>query len=128
MLLNLTDLSTEPLHRQMFRQLRAQILAGQLSAEESLPSIRAMARDQRVSVITVQRAYDDLERAGLIRSRRGKGFFVAALDRDTRLQMAEQRALDSLSQVIDEILAEGLEPGQVRALVERVLGAGGDES
>ena len=66
LILNLTEHSDEPLHAQLSRQLRAKILATDLDAGAPLPSIRGMAKDQRVSVITVQRAYDDLEREGLI--------------------------------------------------------------
>ena len=60
LLLNLTDLSSEPLHGQISRQIRARILAHELTDEAPLPSIRVMARQQRVSVITVKRAYEDL--------------------------------------------------------------------
>ena len=67
MILNLTDLSEEPLQSQIARQIRAMVLAGDLPAEESLPSIRAMAREQRISVITVQRAYGHLEREGFLK-------------------------------------------------------------
>ena len=71
MILNLSELSDEPLHAQISRQIRARILAHELTDEAPLPSIRVMARQQKVSVITVKRAYEDLEREGLIRSRRG---------------------------------------------------------
>ena len=70
MLLNLTDLSDESLQSQISRQIRAKILSGELAAGEVLPSIRGLARDQHVSVITVQRGYENLERDGLIHSRR----------------------------------------------------------
>ena len=76
MILNLSDLSDEPLQGQIVRQVRAKILAGELAADSDLPSIRSLAREQQVSVITVQRAYESLVREGLIHSRRGKGFFV----------------------------------------------------
>jgi GntR family transcriptional regulator len=124
MLLNLSDVSTEPLHRQIFRQLRAQILAGHLEPNEALPSIRGLAREQQVSVITVQRAYEDLERELLIRARRGKGFFVNTLDPMRRNEMAEQKAHESLAVAINEALEEGLEPGQVRDLVDLILKRG----
>ena len=75
MLLHLSELSAEPMQNQIARQIRASILAGTLREGEALPSIRALARDVKVSVITVQRAYATLETEGVIRSRRGKGFF-----------------------------------------------------
>ena len=121
MLLNLTDLSAEPLQKQMFRQLRALILTSRLGPGLAIPSIRAMAREQRVSVITVQRAYEDLEREGLIRSRRGKGFFVNELSDNHRTRLAEDRAFEAMNLAIREASAEGLRPQQIRLLVERIL-------
>ena len=91
MLLQLTDVSDEPLHHQISRQIRAKILAGVLADGDSLPSIRGLAKESRVSVITVQRAYDDLDREGLIQARRGKGFFVRRLDPDDKTRLASER-------------------------------------
>jgi GntR family transcriptional regulator len=108
MLLNLTDLSSEPLQSQIVRQIRARILSGELGADTDLPSIRALAREQHVSVITVQRAYETLMREGLIHSRRGKGFFVSQLKDRERQKMAKQRLLESLVPIIKAALEEGL--------------------
>ncbi|MBT4610771.1 MAG: GntR family transcriptional regulator [Gemmatimonadetes bacterium] len=76
MLLNLSDQSSETLQQQIVRQLRSRILTGELAAGDALPSIRGLAKQLRVSVITVDRAYDRLSQEGLIGSRRGKGYFV----------------------------------------------------
>jgi GntR family transcriptional regulator len=113
LLLNLTDLSSEPLHGQISRQIRARILAHKLTDEEPLPSIRVMAREHKVSVITVQRAYEDLEREGLIQSRRGKGFFVSSISQEVKQAMAEERLAAALSSLVDEALAEGLSPQRI---------------
>jgi GntR family transcriptional regulator len=121
LLLHLSDLSPEPLHGQISRQIRARVLAHDLEGDEPLPSIRALAREQRVSVITVQRAYEDLEREGLIRSRPGKGFFVVAIPDERKKTMAEQRLERALERLIAEGLAEGLEEPQIREVFERVL-------
>ena len=118
LLLNLTDLSDEPLHGQISRQIRARILAGGLADGEGLPSIRGLARDSRVSVITVQRAYEDLEREGLIHARRGKGFFVRALDLQTKTELAEQRFREALEPVVREGRADGLETDQMRTVFQ----------
>jgi GntR family transcriptional regulator len=125
LLLHLSDLSPEPLHGQISRQIRARVLAHELAGDESLPSIRALAREQRVSVITVQRAYEDLEREGLIRSRPGKGFFVVAITEERTQTMAEQRLERALERLIVESVAEGLEEPQIREVFERVLRAKG---
>jgi GntR family transcriptional regulator len=121
MLLNLTDLAAESLQSQIIRQIRAAILAGALAAGESLPSIRALASEQRVSVITVQRAYEELEREGLIHSRRGKGFFISELADDEKKSMAKQRLLDNVEPLIGAALSEGLKPKDVKEIVDVVL-------
>ena len=120
-LLNLSDLSARPLQHQIFIQVRALILSERLPPGTAIPSIRTLAREQQVSVITIQRAYHDLQREGLIRSRRGKGFFVNELSKNQRCHMAEKRATEAISTIIHEALAEGLHPGQIRSLVDRLL-------
>jgi GntR family transcriptional regulator len=121
MLLNLTDLSNEPLQGQIVRQIRAKILAGELSAGTDLPSIRKLASDQHISVITVQRAYEALEREGLIHSRRGKGFFVSELSKDGRKGMARERLREVLEPKIKAALAEGLSKEEITKIVGNIF-------
>lgn len=125
MILNLTDVSSEPLHLQIRRQIRALILAGDMDDGESLPSIRGLAKQERVSVITVQRAYDDLEREGLILARRGKGFFVISISMERKTNMAQERLKDSLSQVLDAARAEGLSAPQIERVFSSALSESG---
>ena len=122
MLLNLTDLSSEPLQSQIVRQIRAKILGGELTAAENLPSIRQMAREQRISVITVQRAYEILEREGLIYSRRGKGFFISDLPEKAKMKMAEIRLEDNIKPKIRTALEEGMDRDGIIKTIERILG------
>jgi GntR family transcriptional regulator len=123
MLLTLTDLASETLQSQIVRQIRARILAGELAAGSDLPSIRELARDHHVSVITVQRAYETLLRDGLIHSRRGKGFFVRSLLDTEKRRLALQRLGERLQPVVAAAAAEGLSEEEileaVRALLER---------
>jgi GntR family transcriptional regulator len=121
MLLDLTDLSSESLQSQIVRQVRAKILAGSLEAGADLPSIRKMASDQRISVITVQRAYESLEREGLIHSRRGKGFFVSEFTRDRRRDLAAERLRKYVQPIIQEALAEGLDKEEIKGVIGRLL-------
>ena len=126
MILNLSDLSDEPLHAQVSRQIRAKILTGDLDGGEALPSIRGLARDQRVSVITVQRAYDDLEREGLVRSRRGKGFWVTPIAEGRKNTMAEKRFSDALEKLVAHSAAEGLRGADMRRILDGLLKKGLD--
>jgi GntR family transcriptional regulator len=121
MLLNLTDLSDEPLQGQIVRQVRAKILAGELAAGADLPSIRRLAREQHISVITVQRAYESLENEGLIHSRRGKGFFVTELSDQTRKKLAKERLQEILDPKIKAALAEGLRSEEIKKVIDDIL-------
>ena len=78
MLILIDNKSGLPIYDQIFTQMKGYILNGTLKAEDPLPSIRGLAKDLRISVITTKRAYDELERAGFIFTVPGKGSFVAA--------------------------------------------------
>jgi GntR family transcriptional regulator len=123
-ILTLSDLSDEPLHAQISRQIRAKILSGDLDGGAALPSIRGLAKGQRVSVITVQRAYDDLEREGLVQSRRGKGFWVAPLANGRKNTMAEERFANALKKLVGHATAEGLSNADMRRILNEELGKG----
>lgn len=84
----------QPIYEQICRQIKGAIAAGKLKPGEPLPSIRALARDLRISVITTKRAYEELERDGFICTQAGKGSFVAAQDaelaRESNLREIEE--------------------------------------
>jgi len=122
LILNLSELSDEPLHAQISRQIRAKILSHDLVGGEALPSIRGLAKEQRVSVITVQRAYDDLEREGLVWSRRGKGFWVAAIPEERKHTMAKDRFTEALEELVSHASAEGLGATDMRRVLGGILG------
>ena len=69
-----------PIYDQIFTQIKNQIISVELGENQPLPSIRSLAKDLRISVITTKRAYDELESAGFIYTQPGKGSFVAAKD------------------------------------------------
>jgi len=121
LLLHLTDLSSEPLQGQIVRQIRAKILGGDLAAEADLPSIRRLAREQHISVITVQRAYETLENEGLIHSRRGKGFFVTGLSEVAKKKMAKDRLWEILEPKLAAALAEGLSKDDILKTISLIL-------
>ena len=86
---------TLAIYEQIVNQLKDAIVTGDLKAGEALPSIRALAGDLQVSVITTKRAYEELEKEGLIRSVAGKGFYVCEYNtdylREKQLMMIEKR-------------------------------------
>ena len=94
--------SNKPIYEQIMAQIKSQILSGVLKEGDALPSIRVLARELRISVITTIRAYDELEHEGLLHSVAGKGTFVAAANpqllREEKMRQLEdllQKAVDS---------------------------------
>lgn len=94
--------SDKPIYEQICMQIKNLIMNGTLCAGESLPSMRALAKDLHISVITVQRAYEDLTRDGFIETVSGKGSFVAAQNREF-IQEEQLRAAEELLQKVAEI-------------------------
>ena len=74
--------SSKPIYEQITTQIKAMIITGQLQAGEPIPSMRALAKSLHISVITVQKAYEDLQRDGFIETTVGRGSFVSAANRD----------------------------------------------
>ena len=87
----ISNASGLPIYEQITTQIKQKILSGELAAGEALPSIRALAKDLRISVITTKRAYDELEREGLVCTVAGKGCFVAQPGMDSGRAAAADR-------------------------------------
>ena len=100
--LYISNAGQEPIYAQITRQIKDKILSGELKEGDALPSIRLLAKELRISVITTKRTYEDLEAAGFIVTMPGKGSFVApqnpALHREESLKQVEshlQEAVDA---------------------------------
>ena len=89
----LSNTDSAPIYEQITRQLRAKIVSGELAAGQALPSMRLLARELRISVITTKRAYEELEREGLIVTQTGRGSFVAQVS-GARLREEQLRAVE----------------------------------
>ena len=100
----LSNVSGEPIYAQIVSQIKTQILDGTLREGDALPSMRNLAMQLRISVITTKRAYEELERDGFIESYTGKGSFV-------RAQNAEMFREEQLRQ-IEELLSQAAEKAQ----------------
>ena len=93
--------SNRPIYEQIYTQLKAQIISGALTEGQALPSIRSLARDLRISVVTTKRAYDELEKEGFLYTVAAKGCFVAA--RNTALLREEH--LNQIEECIERMVA-----------------------
>ena len=96
----ISNSSGKPIYEQISSQIKNLIVSGQLSAGDALPSMRMLAKELRISVITTRRAYTDLEQEGFIETIPGKGSFVSAKDphilREGNLRMAEEYLLQAV--------------------------------
>ncbi len=110
--LNISQTDARPMYLQIMEQIRQRIAVGDWAPGQELPSIRALAADLRVSVITVKRAYQDLETEGVIVTRHGKGSFVAD---------AAGLAANLTEQKLDEHLAVAADLGRQLGLDESAL-------
>ncbi len=96
----LDNKSGKPIYEQIYSQIRDQILSGALREDDPLPSIRSLAKDLRISVITTKRAYEELERSGLLYTVAGKGCFVAPKN----LELIREAHLRELESHIEQML------------------------
>ncbi len=115
----ISSASDDPIYQQIFDQVSAQIIKGQLPSGFCLPPIRTIARELRISVITIKRAWEELERAGFIYSMVGKGCFVAQLSPETLQGKRSLLANEKLSKDIEYYKSLGLTLAEILALVER---------
>ena len=92
--------SGEPIYQQIADQFRTDILAGKFKQGEYLPSIRGLARDLKISVITTMKAYEQLEEEGLVTAVQGKGFYVNAQDSEMLREQHMRKVEAALSEAI----------------------------
>ena len=122
----ISNASGEPIYNQIVSQIKTMIMEGTLKEGDALPSMRNLAMQLRISVITTKRAYEELERDGFIESYTGKGSFVKA--QNTELYREEQlRSIEALlSEACDKAKKCGIPLSEVQEILEIVYG--GDQS
>ena len=117
MLLTLDHASGAPLYQQIVEQVRGAIIAGRLAAGDALPSIRQLAADLVISVITTKRAYQELESQGLIITLPGRGTFVAAIDAAAQYATTERVLAGQLDDIVRQALSLGLSGDDLVAML-----------
>ena len=118
--INILPQGTLAIYEQIVLQMKNAIVTGELKPGEDLPSISALAADLQVSVITTKRAYEELEKEGLLRSVAGKGFYVCEYNKDYLLEKQMMMIEKRLSEIIHDAKAAGLSGDDIVEMV-RVL-------
>ena len=114
----ISNSSDKPIYEQVSSQIKNKIMNGTLEAGEMLPSMRALARDLHISVITVQRAYEDLTRDGFIETVSGKGSFVASQNKEFIQEEQLRKAEELLQQVVDIGRSHGISYEQMANILK----------
>lgn len=113
--------SETPIYQQIVQQVRAQILKGVLLPGEPLPSMRLLAKELRISVITTRRAYEELERLGFLYSSTGRGSFVAERTKEGLNEERDRAVQDALTAVIRLSVDCGISKKEVMMMLENLF-------
>ena len=100
--------TSKPIYEQITSQMKAMIMSGELQTGDPIPSMRALAKSLHISVITVQKAYEDLRRDGFIETTVGRGSFVSAQNKDFFQEEQQRRAEEHLQEAADIARSGGI--------------------
>jgi GntR family transcriptional regulator len=109
--------SPDPIYEQISRQIKAQIIGGELREADPLPSIRKLAQDLQISVITTKRAYEELEKEGFIDTVEGKGSFVAMQNKELLREKKMKLVEDKMTEAVEEAKLLGITFSELRAML-----------
>lgn len=116
----ITNSSNEPIYSQITAQIKAMIMSGELKEGDALPSMRNLAQQLRISVITTKRAYEDLERDGFIESYTGKGSFVKAQNKEFLREEILRQIEELLSKACEQADLHDISLEEMKEMLELV--------
>lgn len=119
--IHLSNASDKPIYEQITTQLKEAILANKFQAGDALPSIRALAKDLKISVMTTKRAYADLERDGFIETVAGKGSFVTERNQDFLREELLRQVEEHLQRAVKAAKTAGLSKEEMQELISLLL-------
>ena len=119
--IKLSNLSSVPIYQQVATQIKSNILNGSLKNNDQLPSIRSLAKELEVGIITVKKSYEVLLQEELIYSKGAVGYFVNDIDLATVLTIKKEEYLDELKSIIDKAVNDGLNINDIKEIFNSVL-------
>ena len=114
----ISNSSPDPIYEQVSKQIKAQIISGELAEGDPLPSIRKLAMELQISVITTKRAYEELEKEGFIDTVSGKGCFVAMQNKELLREKKMKTVEDLLSDAVFEAKKLGISFKEIKEMLE----------
>ncbi len=127
MVIILSNSADEPIYRQIITQVKTAIMSGELKPGETLPSLRVLASQLRISIITTKRAYEELERDGFIETIAGKGCYVKSQNSDFLREEAVRCTEELLAKACEQGRICGLTLDEMKEILELVHGGNSDE-
>ena len=121
MKLIINNSSMQPIYEQIVAQVRNKIMQGELEEDTALPSVRTLAKDLRVSALTVKKAYDTLEREGFVVTVHGKGSFVACANQELMLEEKKKEVEADLEKAIRKGRSCGMSNEEITELFQIIL-------
>ena len=118
MKLIISNVSGVPIYEQIKQQVKAAILSGELKEDEALPSLRTLAKDLKISVITTMKAYELLEQQGLVTAVQGKGYYVNAQDSEMLREQHLRKVEEALQEAIRAAKRAGMKE---KELIEMMM-------
>ncbi|MBO4863296.1 MAG: GntR family transcriptional regulator [Eubacterium sp.] len=116
----ISNSSNEPIYLQIVNQIKAMIMSGELAPGEALPSMRNLAMQMRISLITTKRAYEELERDGFIETYTGKGSFVKAQNPEFLREENLRQAEELLTKAVEKAKMSGIGIDELKELLEMI--------
>ncbi|MCR1888936.1 GntR family transcriptional regulator [Longibaculum muris] len=127
MKLIISNVSGVPIYEQIKRQVKAAILSGELKEEEALPSLRTLAKDLKISVLTVTRAYTELEQEGFVKNVQGRGCFVLGSGSELMKEQLICKVENGLTEAIKAAKIANLSNEELHHLLDILLEANTDD-
>ena len=119
--IKISNLSSVPIYQQVATQIKSNILNGSLKNNDQLPSIRSLAKELEVGIITIKKSYEVLLQEDLIYSKGAVGYFVNDIDLATVLMIKKEEYLAELKSIIDKAINDGLNINDIRDIFNSVM-------
>lgn len=121
MKLIISNVSGVPIYEQIKQQIKSAILSGDLQEEEALPSLRTLAKDLKISILTVTRAYTELEQEGFVKNLQGRGCFVMGRGSELIREQLIRKVESNLTDAINAAQMADLSPQELHQLLDILL-------
>ena len=113
--------SMQPIYEQIMEQIKSKVMHGELKEDTALPSVRVLAKELKVSALTVKKAYDALEEEGFVNTVHGKGSFVAFANQEMLMEEKKKEVEADLEKAIRKGRSCGMTDSEIRTLFEIIL-------